>query len=70
MPQASLLDSVDVTDLHGGLLALTEISIAYRQSEKDVEQLEDRLRNVNSFTEAWPDFIDCVIDLWLPRSNP
>ncbi|KAJ7288359.1 TBCD protein [Mycena rebaudengoi] len=39
-----LLESADNTDLHGALLALTEIAVAYR--EQDVPELEARSREV------------------------
>lgn len=45
--QGNLLDSVDLADLHGGLLALTEIAVAYHSTESG-EQLEGRMREVRS----------------------
>lgn len=44
--KVSLLDSVDTADLHGGLSGLTELSVAYRQSPLDADQLEHKLREV------------------------
>ncbi|KAJ7670233.1 TBCD protein [Mycena rosella] len=41
---AKLLESVDNADLHGALLALTEIAIAYRESAVSPEEQESRLR--------------------------
>ncbi|KAJ7095891.1 TBCD protein [Mycena belliarum] len=41
---AKLLESVDNSDLHGSLLALTEIAIAYRESSVVPEERERRLR--------------------------
>lgn len=37
--KAQLLDSIDVTDIHGGLLALTELAAAYSSLNAD-----DKLR--------------------------
>ncbi|KAF8957293.1 tubulin folding cofactor D C terminal-domain-containing protein [Flammula alnicola] len=41
-----LLESLDLADVHGGLLALSEIAIAYKETIKDPIVLEDHLRNV------------------------
>ncbi|KAJ7780620.1 TBCD protein [Mycena maculata] len=41
---AKLLESPDNADLHGALLALTEIAGAYNESDKRPDELEQRLR--------------------------
>ncbi|KAJ7459837.1 TBCD protein [Mycena latifolia] len=41
---AKLLESVDTADLHGALLALTEIAIVYREATVSPEERERRLR--------------------------
>ncbi|KAJ7600517.1 TBCD protein [Mycena floridula] len=43
---AILLESVDLTDLHGGLLALTEISVAYRESGLHGDVLEEKMQEI------------------------
>ncbi|KAF9013516.1 TBCD protein [Cyathus striatus] len=40
---ARLLESLDTTDIHGALLALSEIAIAYRENIQDPSQLERHL---------------------------
>ncbi|KAG5648314.1 hypothetical protein DXG03_004886 [Asterophora parasitica] len=40
-----LLDCIDISDLHGGLLALSEIAIAYRESE-EAGSREEHLREI------------------------
>ncbi|KAJ6512250.1 TBCD protein [Mycena vitilis] len=41
---ARLLESVDIADLHGALLALAEIAAAYRASSVSADEQEQRLR--------------------------
>ncbi|KAJ6559228.1 TBCD protein [Mycena vulgaris] len=41
---AKLLESVDNADLHGALLGLTEIAVAYRESDVTLDERERRLR--------------------------
>ncbi|CAA7261517.1 unnamed protein product [Cyclocybe aegerita] len=41
-----LLESLDSTDVHGGLAALCEVAIAYKESIEDSSELEDLLRGV------------------------
>ncbi|KAF8194167.1 TBCD protein, partial [Pholiota molesta] len=43
---ALLMESLDLADVHGGLCALSEIAIAYKEIIKDRVELEDHLRNV------------------------
>lgn len=44
------MESLDLTDVHGGLLALSEIAIAYKETITDPAQLEGHLRNVPYFS--------------------
>lgn len=46
LQQARLLESIDVIDLHGGLLALSEVAIAYRDA-KPTDGLDVRMRDVS-----------------------
>lgn len=48
--QVYLLKSLDTTDIHGALSALSEIAIAYKVAIKIPSELEGRLRDVGQST--------------------
>ncbi|KAF8158379.1 TBCD protein [Crassisporium funariophilum] len=50
-----LLDSLDTADVHGGLLALSEIAIAYRETIEDPSVLEGQLRDVFKHLKRVPE---------------
>ncbi|KAF8655488.1 hypothetical protein AX16_003046 [Volvariella volvacea WC 439] len=58
-----LLDSMDVTDTHGAILALTEIAIAYRSCEP-AETVETHLRSVYGHLARIPQEV-----LFSPRND-
>lgn len=41
------MESVDLADVHGGLQALTEIAIAYKEGIKSLDEREKHLQNVS-----------------------
>lgn len=43
------MQSLDLADVHGGLSALSEIAIAYKETIADPVKLEGYLRNVRCF---------------------
>lgn len=43
------MESVDLADVHGGLQALTEIAIAYKEGVKNVDERENYLQIVSFF---------------------
>ena len=43
------MQSLDLADVHGGLSALSEIAIAYKETIADPVKLEGYLRNVRWF---------------------
>ncbi|KAF8917124.1 ARM repeat-containing protein [Mucidula mucida] len=49
-----LLESTDNTDIHGGLLALTELSIAFRETARSPEIREKDMRNIFKSLSAIP----------------
>ncbi|KAJ6508836.1 TBCD protein [Mycena sanguinolenta] len=54
---ARLLESADTADLHGALLALAEIAVAYRESSLPLEEQEQRLREVFACLAVIPERI-------------
>ena len=46
--QIRLLDCVDLTDLHGGLLALSELSLACKESKVEDPLLDGCVRDVSN----------------------
>jgi len=44
--QVELLRSFDISEVHGGLLALSEISVAYRDKVHDPQLKEQLMRQV------------------------
>lgn len=51
--QIELLKSFDIADVQGGLLALSEISVAYRENVDDLELREQLLREVGIIWQPW-----------------
>jgi hypothetical protein len=47
--QVPLMESVDLADVHGGLQALTEIAVAYKEGVENVDAREKYLQNVSLF---------------------
>ncbi|KAF4617278.1 hypothetical protein D9613_005867 [Agrocybe pediades] len=52
---ARLLESVDSSDVHGGLSALSEIAIAYKERGGDPSVIEANLRNIFKHLKAIPE---------------
>lgn len=60
------MESLDLADVHGGLCALSEIAIAYKEVIKDRVELEDHLRNVTSVLRLYQCFV--LILTFSPRN--
>lgn len=63
--QIELLKSFDISDVQGALLALSEISLAYRQKVDDAELKERLLREVS----LQPTFHSIKL-IWMTRHSP
>ena len=56
------MQSLDLADVHGGLSALSEIAIAYKETIADPVKLEGYLRNVRWFFAVASDVPMMIFD--------